>query len=377
MLDPAAGIVVGQAIMRAHSTWFLAAMCSTAVLAEPAVGSQVRVDGSRLVVDAPGTAPNVIDVRLIGLSYVIDEQSQEGIRAGEGCGNLGSQRAVCGAMIMSIDVDAQGGSDWIGLSGVTVSARINGGDGDDLLETGAGRDRLVGGDGEDALVSAGGADELEGDEGDDLLLGGKDADEITAGGGNDILRGGESAGDTLIGGTGRDLLKGGNDGGARLVGGADADYLVAHGGDNHLEPGSGANTILGVDPKSDKLECSSIDRARTRKGRAVRSCGEVPRSRSVPARWPLRSTRASAAELPHPHPTVRLRPRVRGEATAYTVKYKATVSRKKWICVRMYNVAERKVERFSKKVRTKHGTTYHNPHIRATSYYGRPYKGKC
>jgi Ca2+-binding RTX toxin-like protein len=357
--------------------WFLAAICSAAVLAAPAAGTQVRVDDSRLVVDAPGTAANVIDIRLIGLSYVIDEQSQEGILATDGCGNLGPQRAVCGAMVMSIDVHGQGGSDWIGLRGLTVPVTVDGGDGDDLLETGSGRDRLVGGSGEDALASTGGADELEGNDGDDLLLGGEGADEITAGGGNDILEAGASGGDTLIGGAGRDLLKGGNEGGARLAGGADADYLIAQGGDNDLQPGGGANTIMGVDTESDRLECSSSDRARTRRGGAVRPCGTVPRSRSAPARWPLKATRASAARLPNPHPKVRVRPRVRGEATHYTVRYKGKVSRKKWICVRLYNVAENKVERFSKKVQTKFPKTYYDPHIRSTSYYGRPFSGKC
>jgi Ca2+-binding RTX toxin-like protein len=363
--------------VRAFSIWFLATMCLTAALPAVAVGTEVRVDGSRLVIDAPGTAANVIDVRLIGFSYVIDEQTREGIRAGDGCGNLGPQRAVCGAMVMSVDVFGQGGGDWIGLHDVTVPVAIDGGDGDDLLETGAGRDRLVGGRGEDALVSTGGADELEGDEGDDLLVGGDDADEITAGDGNDILEAGKSAGDVLSGGAGRDLLKGARDGGARISGGADADYLIARGGDNELEPGGGPNTILGVDPNTDMLECSSIDRARARQGGAVRSCGAVPRSRSVPGKWPLRSRRGSAAALPDPHPIVKARPRVRGQATYYTVRYKARVSRKKRICLRFYNQAEHRVERFSKKVKTKHPTTYHSPGIRSSSYYGRPLKGKC
>ncbi len=121
------------------------------------------------------------------------------------------------------------------LVGTSVTDRIRGlgGDdllfglaGDDMLDGGDGVDTLVGGDGNDAMYGGNGGDILLGEAGDDLLFGGNGDDQLAGGTGDDTLEGGdgndflwggdtltESGNDTLDGGAGNDQLVGfaGND----------------------------------------------------------------------------------------------------------------------------------------------------------------------
>jgi Ca2+-binding RTX toxin-like protein len=73
------------------------------------------------------------------------------------------------------------------------------GDGNDIIITGSGADKLYGQDGHDTLMSGAG---------DDLLLGGAGNDILNGGAGSDDLWGG-TGNDTLIGGTGSDDMWGG------------------------------------------------------------------------------------------------------------------------------------------------------------------------
>ncbi len=123
---------------------------------------------------------------------------------------------------------------------VTVTGRFDteirfGGNGNDVIATGAGEDFLYGGNGNDTLSGNGGHDLLAGDNGNDRLFGGD---------GNDILLGG-NGNDQLDGGAGRDNLHGGN-GNDRMSGGEGADsFWFARGGGN--------DTILDFDVAEDRL----------------------------------------------------------------------------------------------------------------------------
>ncbi|MEA5563690.1 calcium-binding protein [Planktothrix agardhii] len=86
---------------------------------------------------------------------------------------------------------------------------IQGGNGDEILEGGAGRDEIFGGNGQDVLQGGAGFDHLNGENGDDVLYGGKGKDNIEGGNGDDLLIGGCGP-DTLIGDHGNDVLDGGN-----------------------------------------------------------------------------------------------------------------------------------------------------------------------
>lgn len=93
--------------------------------------------------------------------------------------------------------------------------RVDGTDGNDLIETGSGDDTVFGGLGNDALLVGAG---------DDNAFGGRDADLVFGEAGNDFLNGGNGD-DNVFGGTGEDTLNGGN-GNDTLVG---ADIIDAAG----------------------------------------------------------------------------------------------------------------------------------------------------
>lgn len=100
------------------------------------------------------------------------------------------------------------------------NARIEGTDGDDLIDAGPGNDTVFAGPGDD-FVDAG--------PGDDRVFGGDDDDLIVGAAGDDFLRGG-SGDDMMFGGAGSDELNG--DVGDDVLAGADiidAEGLVAAG----------------------------------------------------------------------------------------------------------------------------------------------------
>jgi Ca2+-binding RTX toxin-like protein len=68
---------------------------------------------------------------------------------------------------------------------------------------------LEGGDGDDTVLGGLGRDELIGDGGNDVLIGGEGDDFLNGGAGNDVIEGGLGA-DSLSGGAGDDTLTGGD-----------------------------------------------------------------------------------------------------------------------------------------------------------------------
>ena len=124
------------------------------------------------------------------------------------------------------------GSDEV-LDGAEGRDLIDGGAGDDVLTGFAEGDVINGGAGDDQLFGVAGADLLTGGAGDDRLYGGKGDDALAGGAGADVLLGGEGF-DILSGGAGRDRLKG-------QIG---ADLLDGGAGDDKLIGGGGADTFL-------------------------------------------------------------------------------------------------------------------------------------
>jgi hypothetical protein len=137
---------------------------------------------------------------------------------------------------------------------------IEGGKGDDLLESGSAVLSMEGLDGNDVLNGGPSADTLSGGPGDDELSGGDGDDSMT----------GQEGADLLVGGSGRDgvsygyselpvrlSIGGGADDGAAsegdeiredvedLVGGGRADVLVGDDGPNRLEGAYGRDVMLG------------------------------------------------------------------------------------------------------------------------------------
>lgn len=145
------------------------------------------------------------------------------------------------------------------LADQTDNLVITGGEGLDLVRTGAGADSISLGSETDLAFAGAGNDTIRGEGGVDLLFGGVGADRIIGGGkkdnlwgedGNDTLIGGGGA-DYLMGDAGADVLKGGigddlldcGYGDERLFGGDGADLLVLDGGGNVATGGDGGDTF--------------------------------------------------------------------------------------------------------------------------------------
>ena len=116
----------------------------------------------------------------------------------------------------------------IGLTNLADTA--NGGEGGDGFNGQGGDDKLYGNGGSDGLSGQDGADLLDGGAGDDRLVGGGQGDHLLGGDGNDLLIAAYSAQanddkghDVLDGGAGDDQLFG--DAGDTLIGGAGRDTL--------------------------------------------------------------------------------------------------------------------------------------------------------
>jgi hypothetical protein len=101
---------------------------------------------------------------------------------------------------------------------------------------GAGNDTIIGGTGDDILDGGLGDDKIYGGLGNDILRGGGGNDYLDGGAGNDLILGGDGA-DQLYGGTGRDVLIGGA-GIDKLSGQQDDDLLI--GGSTTLDSNDAA-----------------------------------------------------------------------------------------------------------------------------------------
>jgi Ca2+-binding RTX toxin-like protein len=115
--------------------------------------------------------------------------------------------------------------------------------GDDSLIGGAGRDHLRGRDGDDLLEGRGGSDFLLGNRGDDVLSGGDGSDYLKGGHGDDELSGGAGR-DWLGGHHGNDWLFG-DDGDDRLHGSRGDDVLRGGAGNDKLDGGHGDDLLEG------------------------------------------------------------------------------------------------------------------------------------
>ncbi len=122
-----------------------------------------------------------------------------------------------------INIEGLGGADRILLwTDVAPNARINGGDGDDVIRGGKGDDVIHGGAGNDVIVGRRGADMLFGDAGSNLIRGSSGWDVIVGGASGDELRGGRGR-DVIIGGDGADYITGGSRGDLMIGGTTDFD----------------------------------------------------------------------------------------------------------------------------------------------------------
>ena len=211
--------------------------------------------------------------------------------AGAGCSSVGGSEAFCPTPILGEIALALGDqNDWANTSAVPDghAVRLEGGDGDDTLNSGPNRNAVQdGGSGADLLSGEGAivdysartnpltvttddglANDGETGEGDNLdhvngVFGGHAADKVTVqgfgmfvsgGAGNDELNDFGDGATDLVGGPGRDVLKSigfqdsrlhGGDGNDTLIGGNGAQFFDGGKGNDLLRGGSGRDLMLG------------------------------------------------------------------------------------------------------------------------------------
>ncbi|WP_371157997.1 calcium-binding protein [Jannaschia sp. 2305UL9-9] len=140
--------------------------------------------------------------------------------------------------------------------------RIFGGAGNDTIDGGLTLateyrygygDSLYGGEGDDLITSGAGPGQttVQGGGGNDTLIGGTGPDILAGGAGDDVLRSGGSF-DQLFGGIGNDLLEASMDG-VFLDGGAGDDTLTGGDGRDRLDGGAGNDSIVGGEGQPDTV----------------------------------------------------------------------------------------------------------------------------
>lgn len=161
------------------------------------------------------------------------------INGGDGNDNLNAGAGILGDVRLRLSGDA--GNDTI--TGSANDDTIDGGAGTDSLLGGTGADTIFGGTENDTISGQAGDDSITGDDGNDLLVGGDGNDTVRGGLGNDSLVG-QAGDDSLDGAEGRDTLSGG-DGNDSLDAGGGKDYLTGGNGDDTIDGGRNDDTILG------------------------------------------------------------------------------------------------------------------------------------
>ena len=335
-----------------------------------ATGATVGVSDGQLEVAATADGMNVIDVRPEGLAFRVHD-STDSVTAGEGCVLVSPAEAVCGGMIMVIRVQGSDGEDLLGLWGVKVPVIAHGGDGDDLIETGRAADEIDAG---------GGLDAVEGGRGDDAVKGGAERDRIEGGPGDDALDG-ESGEDVLLGGGGEDDMSGGA-GGDLVNGGAGDDDLSGDGGDNVIVATRGGNTVttgtrtdtVYTRPESlGRLRCRLTRRDRRRKCDGTSARVVVARP---PQAWPPRSGASASGRARTSKVAVTVLARWPSDAERLSVTVAAERTRKVRVCVRLFDIQERFIGRFPRKVWTTQDSIK-SPRLRTNYALGKLRKKGC
>jgi Ca2+-binding RTX toxin-like protein len=251
------------------------AVVAVGAVPAPALGAEAHVetiDGVKVIVfnAAPGEVQSVLVDRDPGFTndqYQLEDQNNR-VTAGPGCQNpprtpfAGVEEKIvrCDASATTIRVNLADGKDTVRfgkLNGNLITDVVDGGEGDDSLDTSNGSGLIMGGPGDDTIDANAGDDEVIGGDDDDSIVGGPGSDTISGDAGNDKIRGHATpdtqeigtvtdfrAGDVnkLAGGPGNDTIVGDN-GTDEILGDAGNDTLAGAGAADILDGGAGNDTI--------------------------------------------------------------------------------------------------------------------------------------
>ena len=161
----------------------------------------------------------------------------------------GADTVFVGNGIATGDIRGSRGSDAITVES-SANYTIFGGDGNDVIMSGAGNDYINGKKGNDIIYAGAGNDYVQGGDGDDLIYGGDGDDVLLGYWGNDEIHGG-AGNDTIIGGP--DFLPPGKTDDDQLFGDAGNDTIVGGPGRDQIYGGLGNNSINAVDGEVDTI----------------------------------------------------------------------------------------------------------------------------
>ncbi len=143
--------------------------------------------GETIVIDQNPADSSQLRVSINGSTFAvqsIDRLRSITVNAGAGDDTVTIQLPD-GLSRVAVIVNGGAGNDT--LNSGDHAATLRGGDGDDILNGGSGNDRLFGGKGADILNGNGGNDLLQGDDGEDNLRGGDGLDRLIGGKGRDWI----------------------------------------------------------------------------------------------------------------------------------------------------------------------------------------------
>ena len=245
----------------------------------PAQAATVEVaDGVMTYTAAPGEV-NDLTLSSNGAQVYFTDKGAD-LEVAAGCKTGRFSEAVCRGVTVRIDVLLGDGDDhYADAESTDQPPKVDGGTGDDLLESraGVGGRQLSGGPGNDRLEALGAPDSpivMLGSSGNDSLAvrswapsrqyGGRGDDTLKGNRGDDLMRGAAGK-DTITGGSGADAIYGDGDR-DKISGGGEAD---------RVDSGPGRDDVRIRDGAADTLDCAfSMDRVRFDRGLDVLTgCG--------------------------------------------------------------------------------------------------------
>ena len=244
----------------------LACAVASAAGTTAASASTLEINGTQLAYFAAEGEANQVSLTREGDRYVIADPGASIEEPDAPCSlGVDEHHASCpvaGIQMHRIDLDDEPDTFTIAADAYPAlddrtRLAVSGGDGDDALFGGPGRDQLSGDEGDDDLHGGDHEDVLSGDEGaDDLFAGAGDDRAVDGGEGSDTLDAGPGDDEVVIGGPGNDTVDGGP-GADDPVGGVGDDTVRGGEGDDRLD----LNTIGDSDGAdgADQLEGGSGD----------------------------------------------------------------------------------------------------------------------
>jgi hypothetical protein len=199
----------------------------------------------------------------------------QGIRAGAGCVQVANDQtiAACSPNVASIRLTLNDGEDFVKVFDGVPATTMEGGEGNDDLDSRRGSDTVLGGPGDDIIDDDGGNDVIDGGAGDDQILAVGGADSVNGGAGfdtvkldtdDDVVRLDDVANDGTPG-QGMNIhtdveAVDGSLGSDNMFGNADANTLVGGPGNDILEGGGGPDTLDGGDGADEMSGGPDLDR---------------------------------------------------------------------------------------------------------------------